>query len=94
MGAEPFHAGKKLYPFQERDIQIKETDRREYFQYRHVAVPDECLRFGHCHYIQQEPAALTGRSGYRSIRHIKPSADVVCNGYHGTDYGDATDCGL
>ena len=22
---------------------------------------DECLRFGHCHYIQQEPAALRGR---------------------------------
>lgn len=94
MGAEPFHAGKKLYPLQERDIQIKETDRREYLQYRYVAVPDECLRFGHCHYIQQEPAALRGRSGYRRIRHIKPSADAVCNGYHGADYGNATDCGL
>lgn len=59
-----------------------------------IAVPDECLRFGHCHYIQQEPAALRGRSGYRRIRHIKPSADAVCNGYHGADYGNATDCGL
>ena len=28
------------------------------------------------------------------IRHIKPSADAVCNGYHGADYGNATDCGL
>ena len=43
---------------------------------------------------QQEPAALRGRSGYRRIRHIKPSADAVCNGYHGADYGNATDCGL
>ena len=57
-------------------------------------LPDECLRFGHCHYIQQEPAALRGRSGYRRIRHIKPSADAVCNGYHWADYGNATDCGL
>ena len=32
--------------------------------------------------------------GYRRIRHIKPSADAVCNGYHGADYGNATDCGL
>ena len=61
MGAEPFHAGKKVISASRKgDIQIKETDRREYFQYRHVAVPDECLRFGHCHYIQQEPAALRG----------------------------------
>ena len=89
-----FMQEKMLYPLQERDIQLRKRIVENIFSIGMSPFLMNVCASAIVIIFNKSLLLYGGRSGYRRIRHIKPSADAVCNGYHGADYGNATDCGL
>lgn len=50
MGGKSLHAEREYSALRRNNLEDERENRREHFRYRHVTLPNECLRLHYCHY--------------------------------------------